>query len=285
MGKLALVLASLALAGAAWAVCSVERARPSEDSGATAAIDARLATIERTLADLASRPAPAPLLAAPPASGGLVTGGGSPTLGPLLQGVPKAAPTLDQRVAELEKQVARAKEEAGRAAEGFQVAGAGAQVFSPPGFWGTPEAAAKALKLDSVQASRLEGIVESTQRELDALFAKPNEEGVLWKDVNQGLTLEGGEPGDLMGKIGEHMKKVAKFKGGKVPGTNETYAEAERRIRKDGKDRARSLLDADQAKVWDRSHPDALFHGGSSDSFGVITTMTDAVALPAIPAR
>ena len=48
------------------------------------------------------------------------------------------------------------------------------------------------------------------------------------------------------------------------PGTNETYGEAERRIRKEGKERARSLLDADQARVWDRSQPTRSSAGSSA---------------------
>jgi hypothetical protein len=286
MGKLALVLSVLALSGAGWAVwSSCERARPDEDRDALGALDARLATIERTLAELAARPAPvAPLPGSAPSasSTGLATGGGSPTLGPLLQGSPKAQATMEERVAQLEKQLAAQAEGSAGAA---RLLGGEAQVFSPPGFWPDAAAAAKALKLDSVQASRLEGIVDATQRELDELFAKPNEEGVLWKDVNQGLTLEAGETGDLLGKLGEHMKKVAKFRSSKVPGTNETYKEAEERIRKDGKERARSLLDRDQARVWDRSHPDSLWQGGAGGdgSISLMTTNGDALELP-VPA-
>ena len=284
MGKLALVLSVLALGGAGWVVwSSCDRVRPSEDAQGMQAVDTRLAAIERTLAELAARPAPAPLLSGTAtASPGLTTGGGTPTVGPRLEGSPKPAPTVEERIAELEKRLAAGD---GKAEAPNPLGPDAGQAFAPQGFWQDAAAAAKALKLDSVQTSRLEKIVEDTERELDTLYAKPNEEGVLWKDVNQGLTLEVGEPGDLMGKIGEHMKKTSKFRNGKVPGTNETYAEAERRIRKDGKDRARSLLDADQARVWDRSHPDALFHGGGgSDGFGITTFVNDMVELP-VPAR
>lgn len=286
MGKLALALSLLALGGAGFAVWSAERERPSGDRDVfQTSVDARLAAIERGLAELAARPAPVPLLTAAPSAAGAVPefGAGAPTVGPLLQGSPKAPLSVEQRIAELEKRLAA---RAGAESAGVPLpAGEGAQFMSSTGFWPDAAAAAKALKLDSVQTSRLEGIVESTQRELDNLFAKPNEDGVLWKDVNAGLQIEGGDPGEFMGKIGEHMKKVSKFRSGKVPGTSETYKEAEQRIRKDGKDRARSLLDTDQAKVWDRSHPDSLFQGGGgSDGFGFVTTIGDAFELP-VPAR
>jgi hypothetical protein len=287
MGKLALALSLLALGGAGWAVwSSCERARPSDDREGLQAVDTRLAAIERSLAEIAARPTPAPLLSATPPAAGAVPefGAGARIVGPLLQGSQRARLTMEERIADLEKRLA-ARGEGSTEGTAVRLGGEGAQVLSPQGFWQDAAAAAKALKLDSVQTSRLEGIVESTERELDNLYAKPNEEGVLWKDVNQGLTLEGGDPSDFMGKIGEHMKKVSKFRNGKVPGTNETYKESEQRIRKDGKDRARSLLDADQAKVWDRSHPDTLFQGGGgADGFGFVTTIGDTIELP-MPGR
>ena len=67
---------------------------------------------------------------------------------------------------------------------------------------------------------------------------------------------------DGMAKFHEHMAEMSRLRQSKVPGTNETYAQAERRLRKDGKARARSFLNPDQAKTWDKSHTDMLFGGG-----------------------
>jgi hypothetical protein len=181
---------------------------------------------------------------------------------------------VEERLAAMEKTLADTRARA-ELAEKTQVE-MPAQVFSPPGYWGELDTAAKAMKLDEATKGRLESIIEATKRNLDDLYARPNEEGLLWKDVNGGLRLEGLEQGELMTKLGEHMKKVASFRKSKVPGTSETYAEAERRIVKDGRDRARSVLDADQARVWDRSNPDPLFGAqGGGDGVGLVTVFSE----------
>jgi hypothetical protein len=286
MGKLALLLSVLALGGAGWAVYALESRPHAECGDGRDAVVARLAAIERSLAELKARPAPAVPLEAP-ATPSVATGGGTPTLGPLLTPPQRRAATVEERLAAIEKGLAESREAGTRAtlADGEE-----AQLHpvgqAMPGFWTDVESAAKAMKLESVQASRLEGIVESTRRELDALYDRPNEEGLKWKDVNEELKLDATEPGELMSKIGEHMKKVSKFRNGKIPGSNETYGEAERRIRKEGKDRGRSLLDADQAKVWDRSHPDALFGGQlGGDSLGAVTFFSSPTFETVLPEK
>lgn len=279
MGKVALVVSVLALAGAGWAVVS-SRQEAAPQAGELVAIEGRLLAIERALAEIQARPAPAAPLSAPaagPASPGLVTGGGAPSLGPRLEGQPRAPRSVEERVAELERLAGELKASAADGAVVRSPVGVpGPQLMPMPGFWPTVEAAAKALKLDGVQASRLERVVEDANRDLDALYAKPNDEGVLWKDVNVGLELDSLDQADIMAKFSDQLKKTSKFRSSKVPGTSETYAEAERRIRKDAKERARSLLDADQAKTWDRSHPDALFRGAGGDGFGAAVSVFSA---------
>lgn len=261
MAKFAFVLAVLAFCGAGWAVWSVEQDRQKDDREALDAISMRLAAMERTLAELKARLAPESVLEAalPTETSDLAT-----SKGPRLTPPRHARATLEDRLAALEKEMAaaRAQEELRTLADNIATGTpAFGQVVAIPGFWPDVAAAASAMKLDSVQASRLGGIVESTQRDLDDLYARPNEEGVKWTDLNQSLKVDASEPGEFMTKMGEHMKKVAQFKAGKVPGANETYGDAVQRIRKDGRERARALLDADQVKVWDRSNPDSLFPG------------------------
>lgn len=290
MGKFAFVLAVLALGGAGWAVYQVERARTTDDREALDALSLRLAAIERGVAELNARPAPAaPLEAHPAAASTTSPGNAGTTTAPSLSAPGRTKATLEDRLAALEKTLTEPR--AGPFPDGQRHElelnhEAGGPFLAMPGFWPDVDSAAKAMKLDDGTKARLENIVEATKRGLDDLYERPNDEGVLWKDVNGDLKLDGTEPGEMMTKVGEHMKKVAKFKNGKVPGTSETYAEAERRIKKEGRDRARSVLDPDQAKVWDRGHPDTMFGGaGGGDGFGAVTFMTSSDDTLPVPAR
>jgi hypothetical protein len=278
MSKTAFVLAFLALALAGWT--SYQQCGAREELTAVLdgqqALDTRLAALERGLATLRDAPAPAEPLTAPSPS---------PTPdaeGPALAGTARPGPrpaSVEQRLAKLEQEsAARAKPAA--ASDGPQIAFEGAEggapvtfSFGPQNWIGNVNQATKKLGLDDSQTSGLERVVEDVKRELDALHQRPNEEGLTMKQLQDEF-----KPGDAFGEeamagLHEHMAKMAKFRASKVPGTNETYAQAERRIKKDGKARARSYLSADQAKTWDKSHTDGLFGGGGEHMAASVMVM------------
>lgn len=270
MGKTALLVALVACGLAGWALYEQRGAR--EDLAAVTegqqSLDGRLLAIERGLADLRQAPAPGETLSAPAPDSAAPADGAQ---GPALAGAPKPAPralSLEQRLAKLEQDLAgRAK----GAAAGARIEVPGADddapltlSFGPRNWLGSLDQATKALNLDASQRSGLERVIEDVQREWAALREQPNEEGQTLKQLQESFnpTSSFGEEG--MAGLHEHMAKVARFHASKVPGTNETYEQAARRIRKDGKARARSYLNADQAKTWDKSHTEALFGGGEA---------------------
>jgi hypothetical protein len=274
MSKTALALASAALALAGWT--SLQQCGAREDLSAVLdgqqALDVRLGALERGLAGLRDAQPPAEVLTAPaPARA-------ADAEAPALAGTARPGPrpaSVEQRLAQLERQLAAREKPA--AAGGPQVAFEGGEGGAPvtfsfgPGNWiGNVNQATKALGLDDSQRAGLERVVEDVRREIQALHERPNEDGVTMKQIQEGF-----QPGDAFGEeamagLHEHMAKMAKFRASKVPGTDETYAQAERRIRKDGKARARSYLNADQAKTWDKSHTDGLFGGGESMAASVV---------------
>ena len=66
------------------------------------------------------------------------------------------------------------------------------------------------------------------------------------------------------------MKKIRAFKDSRIPGSSETFGEAESRIRKDAFARARRLLGPKQAETWDKAHKGGLLNDGASTSIAFV---------------
>jgi hypothetical protein len=127
-------------------------------------------------------------------------------------------------------------------------------------FYPDVDTAARVLKLDDGQKAQLQSVVDETKKELADLHALKNDDGQTWNELSK-VKFEGNAEGGMIA-FAANFKKLAEFKGTKVPGTNETFGEADARIRQSGKDRARGVLSPDQAKEWDKSNSNALFGGG-----------------------
>jgi len=264
VAKLALVLAFLAAAAAGWLVAGrqCQETELAQLRAAHEAADARLMTVERALVRLQAARGPEESLSAPLTTSAPHTPGASvPTGGPGLVPSLHARTAFEQRIEKLEQGLAAAQAEspASKAEEG---AARAPFVFNSRGFLGSIEQAEKELKLDAAQKAGIERVIDDVERELEALASRPNEEGKTLKELQESFHPEVGMGEEGMAKFHEHMAARTRLRQSKVPGTNETYAEAERRLRKDGKARARSFLNQDQAKSWDRSHTDMLFGGG-----------------------
>lgn len=295
MSKSALVVSFAALALAGWTAYAQQQlggdlaAREAEERD----LAARLTAAERALATLRPISPPETFAGTPPPEGAVGLPGGGPgpdaASGPRLAAAPRPGASAEERLATLEREVAQV-----RAASRERAAAPPAPAVrwtSPKGWWPTVEAAAKELDLDPAQRAGLERAVDDTRRQLDDLHARPNEEGLSYKELEKGLHTVGREGGDMETAMAEHMAKMARWRRSKVPGSNETYAEAQRRLQKEGKERARSYLNPEQAKTWDKSHPDALFAGGGgaavATSFVLVgdgaTLEVSAPPLPAPP--
>ncbi|MDJ0976018.1 MAG: hypothetical protein QNJ98_16285 [Planctomycetota bacterium] len=178
----------------------------------------------------------------------------------------------DQRFADMEaKKAEEKKDEPWKRASRF---------FGKNKFLANLDQAEKALDLDSSQRAQLDRIIDTTKAELERLYDTPNDEGKTLKELMKPATINLSGDADsnivsLMGNLG----KVRKFKQSKVPGTNETYAEAEKRIRDAGKRDARGLLNEDQQKKWDDSHTSALFSPPGAMT-GSVVTFSEAVPVP-----
>lgn len=195
--------------------------------------------------------------------------GGSSPAG--LNGRPATA--LD-RLAALEKQVASqqetiAKYEAKRTAGDslLNTAASSVRNWSRGGFYGNLDMAAKSLDLKDTQKSDMKDIMDRARQELEDLYAIENDEGETWKDARKPKMLESNGISIAM----PDMQKLAAFKKGRIPGSSETFGEAEQRIRKDAFGRMRNVLTSDQAKKWDKANKDAMLGPGGG---GVVSAVS-----------
>ncbi|MFM8979384.1 MAG: hypothetical protein ACKOSS_02825 [Planctomycetia bacterium] len=265
MARLALLVALVGAGVCGWLVGerSALQGQVASLEQAQQAAEARLLQAERALAALGSAPAePALLAAAPAPEAPAAAPGSAPATAarPGLTAAPRTAapaPALEERLARLEQDLA--KERAARAAP------PAAPAWRPDNrFLTSVEQAEKALNLDGAQKAGLERAIEDTTRELTNLASLRGEDGKTLKELQEAMRapLQQGMAGEeAQARFHENMAALSRFRQGKVPGTSETFAEAERRIRREGRNRARSYLNPEQAKQWDNSMTDPLFRG------------------------
>jgi hypothetical protein len=277
MDKFSLLLSVVAV-GLASLVLLQERGADTAagpDTRDDAVLMDRLARIEATLATLAA-PRGEMLEGTDSAREPGLTGS---SLGAGARDAPEWAARIEKQLAETNERLAKVETSSRDASsvsgmpEGHFFGRGGA----PRRFFHNSEAAAKALELDERQKQDLERVVENTKDRLKQLYETPNEDGKTLAEIS---TLDlgsfdgsAGEAPDLdMGKLMGHVQKVEKFKKGTVPGTRESYRDAENRIRREGKAEARGLLNEDQAKKWDESHTDPLFSSPGSGPAVITST-------------
>ena len=176
----------------------------------------------------------------------------------------KATTPLD-RLVQLEKTVAAQNEELAKMREReTELASANQPVqrHMPDNFYGNLDMAAKALELDERQKTDLQDAVDRGRRELDDLYAIESDGGETWDQIRKPRMLEGGGFSIAMPDMG----KIEKFKKGRIPGSSETFGEAEKRLRDAAFGRMRNVLTPEQAKKWDKAHKEPLLRGGNGAS-------------------
>lgn len=271
MDKLATILSTVAVIGVAWVAFGQDR-----PPGANEDIVARLDQIQAD--QKALRKELAHLEEARPPE--FVSGGGGMAPvdetadGPVLRAAPPSATGL----AEVERPVAErlAALEARVKQQDDEVAALkkkGPTRFTPFGnkkFFRSPDDAAKALEMSDAQKSDMERTLTNAKSELERLYDTQNEDGVTLNEIQKEMSekIKKGEMGDVLSYVG----KMSKFKAGKIPGSNETFREAERRIHKNAMAEIREDLDPKQQKEWDNAHTGALLPGA-----GPATTMSTVV--------
>ena len=275
MSKLVPVLLVVLIAGVGWQVLETARLgddvrRLDEDA---AILQAAVSGLERRLWEKGGE-APAPALrsetAPHPLRGARDEGGGDEGARLLPRGADPAV--IAQAVRELQARVAE-QESRVQGVEARVEAGGDAVRelrFVPP--IRTVDEAATRLDLSAAQRADVERIVDYAQRDLEDLRNLPNAEGKTWKDVEamKTTTSEGG-----LTMVMTNLAEVMKYRDSRIPGSSETYGEAEQRIRRRASTDIREILTPEQQKTWDDTPTDPLFGNssgaGAMISFGVVT--------------
>ena len=173
------------------------------------------------------------------------------------------AATTDERIASLEKTIARLESE-----KKDDALPSPARMFGRDSMYFNLDRAAKSMDLDERQKSDLKDAMERGKRELADLYGIENDNGETWKEIRKPkMAKVGGESGLSIAM--PDFGKIQKFKKSRIPGSSETFGEAEKRIKEDAFANARRTLTPKQAKKWDKAHKDPLL--GSSGSSAAIS--------------
>lgn len=265
MRNLTFVLALLALGAATFAfLVARDAAHAARDRGdVDAAFEQRIAALEQSNRERKQDAPPGPV--APPTLGGVAAGGTPPaTAGsPELAGGarPVSAVELERRLAELEKRVPTppAGVAAGESAVAFDALG-GATTWV-----GSLDDAAKAFELSPGQKGDMDRILSDARREVDVLRKTPDEAGLTWEAVEKDVVkMENGTLHFDGGKLAAFREKV-------MPGRNESFGSAMRRIREDAAKRLKETLSPAQREKWDKAQTGGLLPGTDDGGFGFMT--------------
>ena len=271
MSKLGVVLAVAALGLAAYVAMEMNareaRLAALEDNlnhiqGSVSDMDAKL---DRMLA--AAGEAEAALLAADGGASGDT--GSSGAVG--LEG--RRPPTAVERLAALEKTVADQRETIAKLEKKSEGPSTGHLSAPSPlrisNFYHNLDSASKALGLNDRQKADMQDAIDIAKRELDDLYNTENDDGETWSELKKGKMTTLGDSGLTVSM--PDFKKIAAFKKQRVPGTAETFGEAEKRIKKRAFGDMRRGLTDEQAKKWDDARKDPLLGGGGVTSAFVTT--------------
>lgn len=172
---------------------------------------------------------------------------------------------LEKRVAAQDEALAKIEAEKADEANALSKARGAMRDWSNDRFYGNLDMAAKSMGLSERQKADMQDLMDRAKQELDDLYAIQNDEGVTWAEVRKPKMVESNGFSIAM----PDMAKLQKFKQGRIPGSSETFGEAEKRIRGAAFGRMRSVLTGEQAKKWDKAHKDALLRGGSGGAAAI----------------
>lgn len=259
MRQFPFVVALVALGVAAFAFLTARDAARAAREADLAGLDARLVALEASvLGSLApperpgalavgttERPAPTE---APSAASGSALAGQAPPLG---------ARELARRLEALERRLA----EAGPAgsvevASKGEIAGSTDAVVSTATPWvSSLDDAEQRFGLSSGQRADLERTIADAKREIDALRKVPDETGTTWEAVERAmLRMENGA-------VHYDASKLSAFREQVVPGRNESFGAAMRRVRTEAARRMRDALSPSQREAWDQANTKSLVPG------------------------
>ena len=253
----------VALGVAAWEAVEADglRQKLRQAKTETASVQGDLLQVRQELSDLRAKGDVEPLLPGPAPAAAAEDGPAPDADGPRLVPLRASPEVLARAVQDLEKRVAAHQSRVDDLEKKQETAAT--QFARPMRFFRTVDQASSALDLSPGQKADLGRVVEDTTRDLDALYDTPNDDGRTFREVSKPKPLTtgkgDGDVGPAITLLMSNFAEIQKFKDSKVPGTSETYGQAEQRIRARGTNDARDLLTADQQKTWDRSHPDLLF--------------------------
>ncbi|MCC7139543.1 MAG: hypothetical protein IT460_14060 [Planctomycetes bacterium] len=264
MRSLPLLVALLALGVAVFSlVTSTGFSRELRERDAyEAALEGRLATLETTLAGGPAATAPRPV------AGGTDVASGAPGAGPGATGAapalaggarPPSPAELERRLAALE---ARAAETGSVPSSSTPVAVDGLSAF--PGRWiGSVDDAVRQLDLSPAQRADFERALADAQRDVDALRKLPDDTGATWEAIEKDVVrMENGALHFDGSRLSAFREKV-------IPGRNESFGGAMRRIRDDASRRLRDTLSPAQREVFEKSQTGALLPGTDGDGLGL----------------
>ncbi len=259
MDKLALVLAVAAVALAGWTAFGAGHSAGT-DVERLDSLDASVSELTASIASLEKRIGEIP-------SAAMVGNGGMTGDDAGLEGNVRPA-TMSDRVAELEKTVKDQNERLASMQDQVDKQPGAGRFISPRHsiFFRSVDDAAKQLELDPGQRAQMDRIIESTKRELEDLYNTPNDEGKTWAEMKKFnlKKLTSGDASDGIVAFTSNFAKIAKFKKTKIPGSNETFGEAETRIKNLAKENIGETLNQEQKEKWDNAHTDHLVGGGGS---------------------
>ena len=266
MSKLAILLAALALGIAGWQAYEASNLRDDlcQAQAETASLRADVDQLTRTLAQPGEAPieVPPPLVVQRDESAGdgprdatLAAKGASPEV------VARAVRNLQDEVAELRQQNEDLEEKVGK----NPLAN-----FKRPTFIRDVAQAEKELDLTGGQRADVERIVDYTKRELEDLYNTRNADGKTWKEVAEVKLSSGGDFAVVMSNFAE----IQKFRNETIPGSRETYGEAESRIRNAGTQDVRDVLKPEQREKFDKAHTQPLFGNSMGPMISIATSVT-----------
>jgi hypothetical protein len=272
MARIALVLSLVAVATggyALWALGDLPRRLDAIESG-QAQVRADLARATERLDGARREADPPPLRAGEPVDGTRGVAGESD--GVTLAG--RTPRTLAERLQALEEQITAQQADVERlgqrVAEGER---ARPQVLrNAEELFMNLDQAAASLGLDPRQKADMVDLLDVAKRDLEDLYKTPNEDGLTWEEARKTNMQKVGTEGGIQIAFPD-FAKIRKLMASKVPGTNETFEAAERRIKDGAFGEVRRLLAPKQQEQWDRAHKDGLL-GGSATSGAFIALTT-----------
>jgi hypothetical protein len=120
------------------------------------------------------------------------------------------------------------------------------------------EKAAQLLDLDAGQLSALDRIVAESAAELRRLYETANADGWTWNAVADRRVAVSTGGDDHAPTTESDVAALRRFEETTVPGSTETYAEARRRLVRDGLERVGSILRPGQREILERARAQGL---------------------------